>query len=137
MKATLGHCKRCGRIFPKIYNDYCPDCILKEEQNLNTIKAFLAKVPDIKNLTIEEISENTGVDISDIFLYIKKRRLLDLFNAVKLKCKICGTEIALSSKQSFLCPKCNIQVIEIIEEQEKKSENNHGKTKYGFKKYMF
>jgi len=97
----LCNCSECGKLFGTTGSDVCPDCLVKETEELELVKDFLR---NNKNVGIDEISAATDVDSEKIIKFIKDGRLVT--NApvpgVELKCERCDKPI-LSGR---FCPNC-------------------------------
>jgi predicted nucleic acid-binding Zn-ribbon protein len=65
------NCIRCGNVFSTERDtNICPDCIAKENEDLNKVKEYLRDFPLANAL---EVSERTGVSITQIFKFVKIR----------------------------------------------------------------
>ena len=100
----LTKCIRCVKLFNKIDNPLCGDCIPVEEDDFDTIRTFVS-VNEDKNAN--EVSEATGVDLKCVLRMIDNGNIATIsHNAGKIgaQCGQCGAP-ALSATQK-LCQDC-------------------------------
>lgn len=95
------NCSRCGRAFTRITGgrDLCQSCVREEEDNYTLVFRYLSTRPAA---TAQEIARETGVDIKEIYRYVRENRLQLVKNDTGLFCEGCG--IAIS--QGKMCEKC-------------------------------
>lgn len=87
----LRNCPNCGKLFVYVTKNLCPACAKKDEENFRNVKDYLYDNP---GATIDEVSEETGVDTKKILEYLKEGRLiLKQNNASILSCESCGKPI--------------------------------------------
>ena len=97
----LASCERCGKLFSKTNLPICPKCEADEENDYEKVRDALQKSP---NLTAEEVSESTGVEISCVLRLIEQGRIQNVPSSGKVLCGRCGAPaISLSKK---LCEAC-------------------------------
>ncbi len=92
------NCIRCKQTFAMTNQPICPDCIQKEEEQFEEVKAFL---DENRGATIEEIIEATEVPIKRIQKWLKDGRLEGIQGS-GLKCAKCGVPIT----KGKYCPSC-------------------------------
>lgn len=112
------NCPRCGRIFTKMSNPICDDCVKAEEELFQTVKKY---IDDNPNNTLEQVSEATGVSVRKILKYLKDGRLETTKGMGRvLKCEQCGRPIA----RGKFCDACviniNQSVTELFDNRDKK-----------------
>jgi len=97
----LCNCSECGKLFGSAGSNVCPDCLVKETEELELVKDFLR---NNKSAGIAEISAATDVDSEKIIKFIKDGRLVTNtpVPGVGLKCERCDRPI-LSGR---FCPNC-------------------------------
>jgi len=97
---TLGNCSRCGRVFASIQGsrDICPVCVKEEEENYRKVFQFLSARP---SATAQEISAETGIDLKDIYRFVRENRLR-LVRTEGFTCEGCGAPIS----QGKICERC-------------------------------
>jgi hypothetical protein len=77
----------------------CQPCTREEEDNYTLVFRYLSTRPAA---TAQEIAQETGVDIKEIYRYVRENRLRLVKNDTGLFCEGCG--IAIS--QGKMCEKC-------------------------------
>ncbi len=80
------NCIRCKQTFAMTNQPICPDCIAKEEEQFEEVKAFL---DENRGATIEEIVEGTEIPLKRIQKWLKDGRLEGIEGS-GLKCAKCG-----------------------------------------------
>ncbi|MFO7977001.1 MAG: hypothetical protein R6V12_20510 [Candidatus Hydrogenedentota bacterium] len=98
----LSKCPRCSRMFNKQTEMVCPLCQPDEDADYESVRQALAEHP---NLTAQELTELTGVELSCILRLLGAGRiasLADLEN--KAVCGRCGAPAISLSKR--LCKAC-------------------------------
>jgi flagellar operon protein (TIGR03826 family) len=98
---SLGNCPRCGRVFLQVTNGValCPACIKKEEEDYKKVFQFFTEKP---SATAQEISNETGVEIKEIFKFARENRLQLVKTESALKCEKCGVSI----RTGKICENC-------------------------------
>lgn len=91
--AEIRNCKQCGRIFQ--YNGMskiCSRCHKKDDDQYQVVKEY---VYDNRGATINEISEETGVDEDRILRYIRagKLEIVGEDSSILIQCERCGKGI--------------------------------------------
>lgn len=97
----LSNCKDCGKLFQKTIGDVCSACIKARNEAIQKIDSYAFKH---KELSIEKISENTGLDDITIRKLIAEGKVNSI-KSLKEKCEMCGKE-AIVSTTTFLCKDC-------------------------------
>jgi len=95
-------CKECGRIFNASKPGVCQKCRAKEIDALALVTDSLRDEP---GQSVEELSENTGVDEKLIMKFIREGRITSGAIIGTVPCGRCGKP-ALSLAVR-LCPKCS------------------------------
>ena len=94
------NCPRCGKVFMKLREPICPDCVKAEEQNFEEVRAYVKEYP---NRSINEVSEATNVSVKRILRYVREGKLEATAGLQSdIKCSKCG--IPISSGR--MCKKC-------------------------------
>ncbi len=97
----LASCERCGKLFSKVNLPICPKCEPEEENDYEKVRDALQKSP---NLTAEELSDSTGVELSCVLRLIDQGRIQSVSSPEQVRCGRCGAPaISLSKK---LCEAC-------------------------------
>ena len=107
----MQECKRCDRVFVSEKDtNICPDCLMKENEDLKTVTDYLRDFP-LANIL--EVSRRTGVDAAQIFRFVKMGSLKIVAPPEQFKCRLCGKEV----KKGTLCQSCIDKVGELREAQ--------------------
>jgi flagellar operon protein (TIGR03826 family) len=117
------NCSRCGKAYTRIAGsrDICPNCAKEEDDNYTKIFHFLSTRP---SATAQEIAQETGIDIKEIYRYVRENRLRLVKADTGIVCESCGIPIA----QGKICDKCRRVLSEEIKndvdktKEEKKKE---------------
>ncbi len=98
---SLVNCPRCGHVFPQPSPSVvlCPACLKREEEDYKKVFQFFAEKP---SATAQEIASETGVDLKEIFRFIRENRLQLVKADAALKCEQCGAPI----RNGKYCDKC-------------------------------
>lgn len=99
---NLDNCLRCGDLFVLVSRQICPKCVKKVEQEFKICSQFLRNKQK-RSSTIVEMSEKTGVSVTQITEFIREKRLLvDMAMNIEYPCEGCGQPI----RSNRLCPTC-------------------------------
>jgi uncharacterized protein len=111
---NLGNCIKCGKLFLKL-RDICQDCFQKQEDQFIIVNDYLR---NHKNSTIQDVSDETGVSITQIRQFILAKRIqVHYFPNLSYPCDTCGTMI----KEGKKCQSC----LDTIKEFSKQVETDH------------
>jgi len=80
------------------------------------------------HISIEEISENTGISQKDIDLYLKRGRLSRIIKKIQARCRICGATINDTTKKGLVCDSCVKQMGRDPEQRKTIDEINNSQT---------
>lgn len=109
---NLGNCTRCGKLFLKL-RDICPDCFQKQEDNFVLVNEYIR---NHNNCTIQEVSDETGVSITQIRQFILANRIIvNNFPNLSYPCDTCGSQI----KEGKKCQSCMVTINELSKQVEK------------------
>jgi hypothetical protein len=100
----LAKCPRCSRIFNKENSSVCPQCQAAEEADYKLVREALEEHP---NLTPEQVSELTGVELSCILRLLDEGRIAsrpEVEGEKKAVCSRCGAPAISPSIR--LCKAC-------------------------------
>lgn len=122
MTPQLGNCRRCKKLFIRS-RDICPECYEKQEQDFLKVTAYIR---ENQGATIQEVSDETGVTVSQIRQFIWSGRILisDLPN-LSYPCEGCGALI----RKEKMCKSCLQNLYQLAEqvdgkEKEERNEND-------------
>jgi flagellar operon protein (TIGR03826 family) len=106
---NLANCSRCGKVFSTVPGgrDICPACLKEEDSNYLKVFHFFSTRP---SATAQEIAQETGVDIKEIYRYVRENRLKLVKMDTGLYCEGCGIPIS----QGKICEKCRQKLSEEI-----------------------
>ena len=103
----LANCSRCGKVYTAVSGgrELCPACLKEENDNYLKIFHFLSTRPAA---TAQEIAQETGIDVKEIYRYVRENRLRLVQGDTGLTCESCGIPIA----QGKICDKCRQKLAE-------------------------
>ena len=102
----LKTCKKCGRMFSgKEDQEYCNKCRLDIEDHFRIVREY---VYDHPNATVNEVSDETGVEKKEVLEYLRDGRLELKEESVDLSCMRCGKPI----KSGRMCNECGNEIKE-------------------------
>ncbi len=80
----LNQCSRCGSFFATESN-VCPNCEAKDKNEISKLKTFLTESDD--NISLEEISCNTGISIKNLDRFLSTNNFSSLSKKISLNDK--------------------------------------------------
>lgn len=106
---NLANCSRCGKVYSAVFGgrDICPTCLKDEENNYLKVFHFFSTRP---SATAQEIAQETGVDIKEIYRYVRENRLKLVKTDTGLYCETCGIPVS----NGRICEKCRQKLSEEI-----------------------
>ncbi len=98
---TWANCSRCGKAYTQmtVGMNICQICAKEEDDNFTLVFRYLSTRPAA---TAQEIAQETGVDIKEIYKYVRENRLRLVKNDAGFFCEGCGVPIS----QGKRCEKC-------------------------------
>lgn len=97
---NLDYCPRCGKLFARGFRDICPNCVKDIEEEYEKCVAYLK---ENRNITIQQLSEATGVSVRQITRFIREGRIsISALPNMYYGCESCGSPI----REGNLCPNC-------------------------------
>lgn len=96
----LANCAECGRVFVRMAQPICPDCLAAMEQDFEKVRRALDETP---GLTPAELQERTKVPLERILRFLRDGRLQVQQGLV---CEMCGAPI----QTGHLCSRCQKEV---------------------------
>jgi len=91
----MRNCERCGKVYSTSNQRFCPDCVEGDQREFKKVRDF---VKDNPKISIEVISEATGVDELKIREYIRQGQLeFASINGPALECSRCGKPIMVGN----------------------------------------
>ncbi len=125
----LANCRRCGKLFNRIGQDLCPDCIREEEEKINEIREYLRHHP---RANIYEVSQKTSATYDEIVDLIRTGKLmLRQYPNVVYPCDKCGSP----TQTGRLCMNCEQELMSEFKVRTKGNDlykANHEKSNKGF-----
>jgi flagellar operon protein (TIGR03826 family) len=114
------NCSRCGKAYNWIpgNRELCTACIKLEEDNFKKVFDFLTSNPAA---TAQKISQGTGVELKDIYRFVRENRLRLVKTDALLRCESCGVPIS----KGKLCDKCMKNLEDEIKKEQDKYRKNH------------
>ena len=100
---NLANCPRCGKVFTKMSEPICSECIKLENKQYELVRGYLEKK---KDAAMVEIVEATGVPEKTVFRFLREGRLEAEGQIEGLNCERCGAPVA----SGRYCAKCHKQV---------------------------
>jgi uncharacterized protein len=121
----LGNCPKCRKLYLRV-REICDDCYQKQEGDYLKVASYLRDYPGI---TIQELSEETKVSISQIRHFILIGRIIiGHFPNLSYPCETCGVMI----KTGKTCTTCNKAIQELTEQIEKEIPSTEGDLSGGY-----
>ncbi|NGZ74339.1 hypothetical protein [Saccharibacillus alkalitolerans] len=99
MSLLVDYCPKCGTIFQKNLRNLCASCSSQTDRSLNLCLDRLWTRP---KSTTQELSDATGVSISELHAFIKSGRLPSSYPNLTYPCESCGHE----TRSGRLCSSC-------------------------------
>ncbi|MEH7087261.1 TIGR03826 family flagellar region protein [Neobacillus drentensis] len=105
---NVENCPRCDRIFAKGVRDICPKCYQEIENEYEICVKYLR---EYKQATMQELSEETGVSVSQITKFLREGRI-SMKNSPNMSypCDACGQPI----REGNLCVPCRGRLVKDI-----------------------
>ncbi|MEK8131732.1 flagellar protein [Paenibacillus filicis] len=120
MSLNVANCNRCGKVY--MINNYglCPACIRALEVEYEKCLKFLR---ENRQCTIQELSEETGVEMKQIMKFIREGRISIRNNPnMWYECDVCSSPI----REGNICDPCRTRLQKetsgLIEDERKKRE---------------
>ena len=109
---NLDYCPRCGKLFARGHRDICPNCIREIEEEYEKCVEYLK---DHRHITIQQLSEATGVSVRQITRFIREGRIgINNYPNMHYACESCGAPI----RDGNLCPNCIKKLADEIKAQQ-------------------
>jgi len=86
----MANCLRCKKLFPRIKDPICEDCIKKDEKLFDNVKKYLEEHP---TSTVQVLSNETGASTKKILAWLREGRLEMVETTGDLKCRQCGVDL--------------------------------------------
>jgi hypothetical protein len=99
----------------------CQDCIKKEEEDYKKVFQFFTDKP---SATAQEISQETGVDLKEIFRFARENRLQLVKMDANMRCEKCGAPL----RNGKICDNCKKKLSEEIKTDIDKFKTEHSKS---------
>jgi len=94
------NCPKCGKIFTKVNDPICKECMKAEEEKFEEVRLFVKEHPDCSP---QEVSDACDISIKRILYYVRQGKL-DISQGIDglITCSKCGRPI----KSGRMCEKC-------------------------------
>lgn len=131
MGMNVANCPRCGKIYVKGFAEMCPNCLKDLEQQYEKCLKYLR---ENKGITINDLSEATGVAIKQITKFIRDGRI-SIMHAPNMSypCEVCGTLI----RENTICESCRSKLVKDVrnnaEDEKRKQEKELRDSQVSFK----
>ncbi len=108
MTLNVTNCPKCGRLMQKGIRTVCPNCHQEIEKQYETCLKYLR---ENRKCTLGELSEATGVSMSQITKFIREGRIsiAEHIN-MSYQCEVCGSSI----RESHLCETCRNRLVKDV-----------------------
>lgn len=121
----VANCKRCNRIFQKIYSPMCPECYLAYMNTFSEVYRYVQENPE---LTLEEISEQCGVPLKDMKEIFYDGKLGTATANVAYSCLRCGISMKPIHRRGRFCIRCTEKIeteagLDVKREEEKRKKS--------------
>jgi flagellar operon protein (TIGR03826 family) len=102
---NLTNCSKCGKVYSPVSTSrgLCPACVKEDQDNFLKVFHYMGTQP---SATAQEISQATGVEVTEIYRYVRENRLRLVKADTGLKCEGCGMPIS----QGKMCDNCRKQL---------------------------
>ncbi|WP_172196465.1 hypothetical protein [Saccharibacillus qingshengii] len=100
MTLLVDYCPKCGTIFQKNFRNMCGSCSSQMDGHLNLCLDYLWRRP---KSTTKELSEATGVSLTELHVFIKSGRLASSYTHLTYPCESCGCD----TRSGRLCSSCS------------------------------
>lgn len=109
MSLNVANCDRCGKVYVKNNYGMCTNCIKDLEAEYEKCLKFLR---ENRSCTIQELSDETGVDMKQIVKFIREGRIsIRNHPNMAYECDICGTSIRTNN----ICDDCRTRLTKDLE----------------------
>jgi predicted amidophosphoribosyltransferase len=119
---NLSNCSCCGRVFTRSPggSDVCPACVKENDDNYHKIFEFFSRKP---TSSAQEIADETGIDIKEIYRYVRENRLQLAKADGVVTCETCGIPIVTGE----ICDSCRGKLAQELRENIEKFKLNRQK----------
>ncbi|WP_281883063.1 TIGR03826 family flagellar region protein [Paenibacillus sp. YYML68] len=117
MSLNVANCHRCGKVFMKNSYGVCPNCVKDIERMYQKCLDYLR---EHRQCTLQELSDETEVPVSQITKFIREGRISIKHNPnMSLSCEVCGE----STREGTICEACRTRLakdVNNLQEDEQK-----------------
>lgn len=123
----LANCVQCKKLFNKVKNELCQECLEKEERLLRLIHDHLRKTPKISLAQlIDDFAEIYDIELeeSQIEKWVAEKRInliLPGENSATPRCQLCGREV---KQGESICRTCKFTKLGRAGDKQKKPASN-------------
>lgn len=109
LSLNVKNCPQCGRIFAVGIREICPECAKKIDQQYELCYAYLR---ENKMATITQLSDETGVSVSQITKFIREGRIsIGELPEMSYPCDVCHKPI----RKGMMCDSCRQRFVGAVE----------------------
>lgn len=90
---NLNKCERCGCFFAS-KNSVCPNCVSKDENDINQLKRFLNDADT--SITVESLAYSTGVSLKNVNRLLKNKNLHNTLSNLGLNSEYSSNNIKIT-----------------------------------------
>jgi len=100
MSFDVTNCRKCGRLFHRVSQPICPECMKELEDKYQEVKEYLK---EHDKATVVEISQELDVSVEQIKKWVREERLYFTDpSASGIECLMCGIPIT----KGKYCARC-------------------------------
>lgn len=113
------NCKKCSKVFDKVYTPYCNNCYAEHSENLSNIYRF---VQDNNTMSLDQVALSCNISIGELERILFSGELGTASTKIIYECQRCETLISPLNRRGRFCLKCTrtIEKEGKIDEESKK-----------------
>ena len=102
------NCKKCNKVFDKVYTPYCTDCYAVHSENLSNIYRF---IQENNTMSLDQVAVNCGLEPNELERILFSGELGTASSKIIYECQRCETPISPLNRRGRFCLRCT-QTIE-------------------------